>query len=223
MSAMARAVEFALDAGRAEAFDDTQHMTARDVAEVRRGGMRHAAVQMRKRKNLQVLRGKDHTVIVAAGGKHFDAAACMFEWLAARRAAGISDGKPLFCHPSGKAITTAEVRSMVRKVMEAAGRNPAVYGGHSLRIGGATAAHAANIPPSLIRLMGRWSSDIYEIYCRLSIESALSVGQAIASAQVTPAAEAFHDECLEMLPSEVAQLAEWVGEAEEEEEMEDRD
>ena len=99
--------------------------------------------------------------------------------------------------------------------MEAAGRNPAVYGGHSLRIGGATAAHAANIPPSLIRLMGRWSSYIYEIYCRLSIESALGVGQAIASAQVTPAAKAFHDESLEMLPSEVARLAEWVGEAEE--------
>ena len=66
--------------------------------------------------------------------------------------------------------------------------------------------------------MGRWSSDIYEIYCRLSLESALGVGQAIASAQVTPAAEAFHDECLEMLPSEVAQLAEWVGEAEDEDE-----
>ena len=168
MSAMARAVEIGLDAGRAEVFDDTQHMTARDVAAMQRAGLRHAAVRMRKRKNLQVLRGKDHTVIVAAGGKHFDAAACLFEWLAARRAAGISDGRPLlFCHPSGKAITTVEVRSMVRRVMEAAGRNPAVYGGHSLRIGGATAAHAANIPPSLIRLMGRWSSDIYEIYCRL--------------------------------------------------------
>ena len=64
----------------------------------------------------------------------------------------------------------------------------------------------------------------YTAACPLSLlESALSVGQAIASAQVTPAAEAFHDECLEMLPSEVAQLAEWVGEAEEEDEMEDRD
>ena len=108
---------------------------------------------------------------------------------------------------------------MVRRVMEAAGRNPAVYGGHSLRIGGATAALAANVPPSLIRLMGRWSSDIYEIYCCLSLESALGVGQVIASAQVTPAAEAFHDENLEMLPSEVARLAEWVGEAEDEDEV----
>ena len=94
--------------------------------------------------------------------------------------------------------------------MEAAGCDPRVYGGHSLRIGGATAAHAANVPPtaSLIRLMARWSSDIYEIYCRLYLESALGVGQAIASAQVTTAAEATHDENLEMLPSEVARLAE---------------
>jgi hypothetical protein len=62
------------------------------------------------------------------------------------------------------------------------------------------------------------------MYCRLSLESALGVGQAIASAQVTPAAEAFHDENLEMLPSEVARLADFLGEeAEEEEEIEGRD
>ena len=60
--------------------------------------------------------------------------------------------------------------------------------------------------------MGRWSSDIYEIYFRLSLESALGVGQAIASAQVTATAEAFHDENLEMLPSEVGRLAEVFGE-----------
>jgi hypothetical protein len=211
MSAMARACEIGLDAGRAEVFDDTQHMTALDVKPVVRAGVRHAAVRMRKRKNLRVLRGKDHTVMIAAGGKHFDAAGCLFEWLAARREAGISDDKPLLCHASGKSITTEEVRCMVRRVMAAAGRDPKVYGGHSLRIGGATAAHAANIPPSLIRLMGRWSSDIYEIYCRMSLESALGVGQAIASAQVTPTAEAFHDENLEMLPSEVGQLVQDFG------------
>ena len=108
--------------------------------------------------------------------------------------------------------------------MGAAGRDPRVYGGHSLRIGGATAAHAANVSPSLIRLMGRWSSDIYEIYCRLSLESALGVGQAIASAQVTATAEAFHYENLEMLPSEVGRLAEVFGdEAESEGDEEGRD
>ena len=69
--------------------------------------------------------------------------------------------------------------------------------------------------------MGSWSSDIYEIYCRLSLESALGVGQAIASAQVTAAVEAFHDDNLEMLPSEVARLAEVFGEVTEEEEVEE--
>ena len=65
--------------------------------------------------------------------------------------------------------------------MAAAGRDPDKYGAHSLRIGGATAALAAGVPPSLIRLMGRWSSDIYEIYCRISMQSAMSAGRAIAS------------------------------------------
>jgi hypothetical protein len=78
---LARAVEIALDAGRREVFDDTQRMTARDVVAVQRAGQQHAAVRMRKRKNLQVLRGKDHMVMIAAGGKHFDAAGCRFEWL----------------------------------------------------------------------------------------------------------------------------------------------
>ena len=195
-------------------------MTACDEVAVRQACQQHAAV----RKNLQVLRGKDRTVVIAAGGKHFDAAGCLFEWLAVRREAGIGDGKPLFCHASGMSISTEEVRCMVGRVMEAASRDPKVYGGHSLRIGGATAAHAATIPPSLIRLMGRWSSDIYEIYCRLSLESALGVRQAIASAQVTAVAEALHDgvdENLEMLPSEVARLAEVFGEVAEEEEAEE--
>ena len=59
--------------------------------------------------------------------------------------------------------------------------------------------------------MGRWLSDIYEIYCRLLLESALGVGQAIASSQVTATAEAFYDKNLEMLPFEVGQLAEVFG------------
>ena len=110
---------------------------------VQRAGHQHgdAAVWMRKRKNLQVLRGKDHTVMIAAGGKHVDAAGCLFELLAVRRAAGIGDGKPLFYHASGKSISTEEERCIVRRVMEAAVCDPKVYGGHSLRIGGATQRH----------------------------------------------------------------------------------
>ena len=62
---------------------------------------------------------------------------------------------------------------MVKLVMEAAGLDPSLFGAHSLRIGGATAALAAGVSPSMIRLMGRWASDIYEIYCRMSRQSAV--------------------------------------------------
>jgi hypothetical protein len=213
MSAMARAVEFALDAGRAEAFDPTQHMVASDVAEVVRDGAVHCAVRMRKRKNLTVLRGKDQRVLIAAGGRYFDSAALLRAWLRRRRAAGIADSRPLFCHAGGAPVTTAEVRAMVKAVMAAAGRDPSLFGGHSLRIGGATAALAAGVPPNLIRLMGRWKSDVYELYCRMSVEAALGVGVAIASSSVAPLSEVgFHDEHLELQPGELELLR---GDAEE--------
>eukprot|EP00966_Prymnesium_polylepis_P054710 1264549-Prymnesium_polylepis.1 len=54
--------------------------------------------------------------------------------------------------------------------------------------------------------MRRWSSDIYEIYCRMSEQSALRVGTLLASARVQPLAPAFHEEHLELLPAEVDEL-----------------
>ena len=54
--------------------------------------------------------------------------------------------------------------------------------------------------------MGRWSSDVYEIYCRLSAQAALSVRAAIGSATVTPLGKRFETEALEILPSEAEYL-----------------
>ena len=100
-------------------------------------------------------------------------------------------------------ITVCEVRAQVRAVMAAAGRDPSLYGAHSLRIGGATAALAAGVPPQLIRMMGRWSSDVYEIYCRMSLQSALRVGVTITSAAGVRPTTRFEQEHLELLPSEL--------------------
>ena len=73
-----------------------------------------------------------------------------------------------------------------------------------MRIGGATAALAAGVPPALIRIMGRWSSDVYEIYCRMSEQSALGVGRAISSAEVATLEEGFHEEHLELQADEIS-------------------
>ena len=65
--------------------------------------------------------------------------------------------------------------------------------------------------PQEIRLLGRWSSDIYEIYCRMSEQSALRAGASIASAVVQPLARAFHEEHLELLPEEIEDLGRVFG------------
>ena len=207
MVALARGCEVALDAARGEQFEPTEHMTACDVDFFMRGGVRNARVRMRKRKDLRVLRGKQSVVIIAGGsGGHFDAADALFRWIQRRRELGIADDTPLFCYDDGLPFTVSLVRDMVKAVMQAAGRDPSLYGAHSLRIGGATAALAAGVPPALIRLMGRWSSDVYEIYCRMSEQSALGVGTAIASAMVTDVEAGFHEEHLELQASEIGAM-----------------
>ena len=206
--AMARGIEFALDAERGETFEVSEHMVPADVQFFERGGARHSRVRMRKRKDLQVLRGKHAEVVLAGGGAAFDAALLLEQWLIRRRELGIGEGRPLFCHEDGSGITVREVRAAVRAAMSAAGLDPELYGAHSLRIGAATAALAAGVAPGLIRLMGRWSSDVYELYCRMSLEAALSVGRAMAAATVTTFEGGFREEHLELQPSEVAVMRE---------------
>ena len=81
----------------------------------------------------------------------------------------------------GRAITVREIRGMVQELMRRLGLDPRRYGAHSLRIGGATAALAAGMSAAAIRAAGRWSSDVYQIYCRLSRESAAGVATVIGS------------------------------------------
>ena len=208
VAALARGCEFALDAARKEVFELSEHITPGDVSFFRdAAGVEHARVRMRKRKDLKVLRGKHATVVLAGGGTCFDPVRELRAWMDARRRLGLAADGPLFCWPTGVMITVEQVRAAVRDVAQAAGRNPRLFGAHSLRIGGASAALAAGVPPALIRMMGRWSSDVYEIYCRMSVEAALQVGTALSSATMSTFEAGFHEEHLELLPEEVAFLA----------------
>jgi hypothetical protein len=144
-------------------------------------------------------------VVIAYAGAdaNFCAATELLRWKSERRSLGLPDDGPFFCHADGSMITVHQIRDIVKALMQAAGLDPRRYGAHSLRIGGATAALAAGVPPQLIRLMGRWSSDIYQLYCRMSIESALGVSRAIANATVSSFESCFREEALELQPKEL--------------------
>ena len=194
-----------------EAFAASEHLLPADVQIEGRGPTRdelRVRLRMRKRKDLHVLRGKHDSVILAAAADaaFFDVVGELEAWLAERRAMGIPESAALFCHDDGSAITVRELRDMVKALMQSIGLDPARFGAHSLRIGGASAALAAGVPPALIRIMGRWSSDAYEVYCRMSTQAAMGVGRAIAAAATDPLERRqFHSEYLELLDSEVAE------------------
>ena len=199
-----------------ETFDATQNLVPADVqtvvggeggAVVAGGGVERTCVlRMRKRKDLKMLRGKHDKVVLASAldGAFFCVVTELEAWLAERRALGIPEGCALFCHDDGKPVMVRELRDMVKALMGSVGLDPARFGAHSLRIGGATAALAAGVPPALIRIMGRWSSDVYEIYCRMSLQSAVGVGRAISSATVDAPAMRFRTEELELTRPEMA-------------------
>ena len=203
VGAIARGCEVALDDSRGEKFDTEQHMVPADVAPFVRSSVVHARVRMRKRKDLKVLRGKHSQVVLAGGGTVLDPVRDLRAWLAERRRVGISEERPLFCWPDGVGLTVTQLRDEVRLLVSALGLDASLFGAHSLRIGGATAALAAGVPPQLIRLMGRWSSDVYEIYCRMSVESALGVGARLCSQTVETLEEGFHCEHLELTDAEM--------------------
>ena len=85
---------------------------------------------------------------------------------------------PLFIFRSGRLLTRATFTSLLRDTARHAG-----LPFHSLkgRIGAASSAAAAGLPDWLIKVMGRWSSDCYQLYIRTPKQVLLSAAPRMAS------------------------------------------
>ena len=92
-----------------------------------------------------------------------------------------------------KPLTVNAVRDWVKALMSYVGQNPAHFGAHSLRIGGATALFAAGVQPLEIRTMGRWSSDIYRLYVRACFSKTTALTALAGSTVVDDVAGEFEE------------------------------
>ena len=72
----------------------------------------------------------------------------------------------LFTFQSGSFLTRGRLPNETRLLLSKGGLNSGEFAGHSFRIGAATTAASANLPPWLIKVLGRWSSDCFERYIK---------------------------------------------------------
>ena len=146
-------------------------------------------------KNMKHLKGKTVPLVIGAGGAHVDAVAEVRNLLAVDDVSSHDKQLvPLFRDPATNMPLHADcVRGVIQKLMAHVGQDPKDFGTHSLRIGGATALFAAGATPTVIRTMGRWSSDCYRLYVRACYEASMSWTKRAGSTAVTDLAGEFEE------------------------------
>ena len=177
-----RGEEFAIDGGAV--WRTADRMTRADIAELT---IERLVIMMRPCKNMKVLKGKSVPLVLGAGGVFLDPVAEVTNMLKVDPAHGLAPADvPLFRDPaSNSCITKQAVHNLVKHLMLVVGENPTHFGTHSLRIGGATSLFAQGADPTVIRTMGRWSSDIYRLYVRACFERCCEWTRRAGSAIVT--------------------------------------
>ena len=129
--------------------------------------LRRLVIMMHPCKNMHHLTGKSVPLVLGAGGTFIDPVREIINMIRLNPVEEhLKASTPLFIKADGQALTTDDVMDIIRRIISVVNDDPTEFGTHSLRIGGATALFAAGADPTLIRTMGRWSSDIYRLYVR---------------------------------------------------------
>ena len=87
---------------------------------------------------------------------------------------------PLFSFRNGSFLTRADINNILKSTSNGA----ANISSHSLRIGAASTAAAMGYPKYLIQSMGRWSSDCFRRYIRISDATIYKASRAMATCNI---------------------------------------
>ena len=80
-----------------------------------------------------------------------------------------------FVTSDGSSLTRTMFASALTKTLHKVNLNAKLYNTHSFRIGAATSANQAGVPDLHIKALGRWRSDAYQRYIRISPEALASM------------------------------------------------
>jgi hypothetical protein len=104
---------------------------------------------------------------------------CPVEALLAYLAVRPPGGTHLFVWEDGRPLTRANLVFHLKQALGSMGFDMARYSGHSFRIGAATSAAAAGVPDHLIKILGRWQSDAYQLYVRTPRDTLVGIARLI--------------------------------------------
>ena len=99
-----------------------------------------------------------HTLLIGQTNQSICPVNAMKHYLTRR---GITLG-PFFIFALGRPLTKDALTAETRQLLSHLGCQASDYASHSYRIGVATAAASAGLPPWFVKTLGRWSSDCYE-------------------------------------------------------------
>jgi hypothetical protein len=186
-----RSSEFALDGGKAWRAD--RQVARGDIVELTPERM---TLMIAPCKNKAHLSGKTCALVIGGGGAYIDACAEVLNML---RVDPLLPGQdpskvPLFRKAGTvEPLRTGQVMSITRRLMLSIGEDASQFGTHSYRIGGATALFAAGADETVIRTMGRWCSDIHQLYLRACYERCCEWTRKCGSTSVTDVALTFDE------------------------------
>lgn len=95
---------------------------------------------------------------------------------------GYVDSAPLFLGLDGKMVTRGTISNILKRAAADLGEPEAAVSSHSLRGGGATALYNAGHPVERIMYLGRWASDAWMIYVKMTRECLADVSKDLATA-----------------------------------------
>jgi hypothetical protein len=158
-------------------FDPQQHLTVKDISPDSIENPTTISVRIKQSKTDPFRQGV--SIFLNRTYLPLCPVAALLAYLVVR---GNEDG-PLFLL-KGQPLTRPQLVSELRKSLSLAGLEPEKYAGHSFRIGAATTAAACGVPVDVIKTLGRWKSQAYQLYVRIPDTQLAEISKSLAGAQI---------------------------------------
>ena len=159
-------------------FDPSIHLSSNDITLVPNShSPSHMLVHIKQSKTVPFRQG--HTITIAESWSPICSVMVMKDYLFQAQP---PSSHPLFAFVQPRQwLTRKNLTTELRTILQHCGLPANNFYSHSFRIGAATTAAKAGLPPWLIKVLGRWSSDCYERYIRTPKCTILEVPRLLAN------------------------------------------